>query len=147
MRRQLLNVAVVACMLAAVSGAEAQPNPYVGQVRDGLQAIEASLAEHGYSSTHEFEIDSMDGNSTHRISFTLKKGRAYMLASVCDADCGDVDLQVFDEQGNEAGDDSSADAAAIVAFTPQRTGVFTVEVTMAGCSTDPCFFGVGAFGK
>jgi hypothetical protein len=147
MRRQLSNIVVLACMLAAVSGAEAQQNAFMGQVRDGLQIFEASLAEDGFSATHEFVIDHMPGNSTHRISFELKKGRAYVLASVCDTDCSDIDIEVYDENGNEAGEDSASDAVAAVGFAPQSTGVFTVEVTMAACSTDPCFFGVGVFGR
>ena len=147
MRRHLLNLVVVACMLAAVSGAQAQQNAYAGQVRQGLQIFEAAIAEEGFSATHEFVIDHMPGNSTHRITFELKKGRGYVLASVCDADCSDIDIQVYDENGNEAGEDTANDAVAAVGFAPQRTGVFTVEVTMAACSTDPCFFGVGAFGQ
>jgi len=34
-----------------------------------------------------------------------------------------------------------------VQIAPRVTGEYRVKVTMASCSTSPCFYGVGVYGK
>lgn len=39
------------------------------------------------------------------------------------------------------------DDNAVVVVNPRSTGAYRVKVIMATCSTSPCFYGVGVFGK
>ena len=65
--------------------------------------------------------------------------------AVCDQDCGDVDLRLFDPYGNEVDSDVGTDDWPIVSITPQFKGTYQVRVVMARCSDHPCYYGVGVF--
>ncbi|WP_026100865.1 hypothetical protein [Synechococcus sp. PCC 7336] len=50
----------------------------------------------------------------------------------CDGDCFDLDLFLYDANGNAIGSDTATDAFPIV--TAPAEGYYTVEVTMPDCS-------------
>ncbi len=67
---------------------------------------------------------------------TLYAGNDYRLvASGCE-DSFDVDLAVYDEDGNLVGEDSDYTNLAVVAVTPRWTGTFYLKVTMADSTPD-----------
>jgi hypothetical protein len=60
---------------------------------------------------------------------------------VCDNDCDDVDLLVYDDADDEVVSDFEPDDYPVVTFSAGATGSWSVEVRMPGCSADTCIFG------
>jgi len=140
--------AVVALIAAAASVTPAQTRAdYVSQVRVQLNVIKATVEDDGYEKTHEYKIDSLDQSRTDSFNLTLNKGSDYLLVSACDKDCSDLDISVYDENGNQIASDTEVDDVPMVSVTPRWTGAFRIQVTMHKCNTSPCFYGIGIFGK
>ncbi|MEE9207788.1 MAG: hypothetical protein V3U67_05325 [Gemmatimonadota bacterium] len=136
--------ALVALFLAFPATAEAQ---YEGQVRNQLHAIQTVAESADYRRTHEYQIDRLSGDRVVAFNVTLREGWKYQIASVCDIDCTDLDIEVYDEHQNLIGADHETDDMPIVAVEPLWTGRFTIRVRMHACSNEPCYFGVAVFGK
>lgn len=76
-----------------------------------------------------------------RFSLALEPG-PYGGVAVCDFDCSDVDLAVYDARGDLVSDDVLEDDFPIVNFeVAEGGGTFTFEVRMVDCSTDTCGYG------
>jgi hypothetical protein len=80
-------------------------------------------------------------------TFPLERGKEYLIIGVCDNDCTDVDLAVKGGNGSVIVKDEEVDDTPVTRFRVTSSGRFTVEVTMADCSDEPCFFGFGLFDK
>lgn len=139
-RSLLLAVALTAAALPAVAG------KYTDQVTTLLDRVESVMAKKGYGPTHNPKIDKLRGGGSDSFSFTLKKGMSYKIVSVCDADCGDLDLTLTDESGNQIDKDDQRDDTPMVSVQPRWTGKFTLRVKMYSCSNDPCYYGIGIYG-
>ena len=119
MRNTLRSLGILAATLVLSAAAAAPPSPapleLTGVLRDG----------------------------TYRIhSVTLRAGYSYTLAGACDDDCDDLDLQIFDENGNLIDEDLLEDDIPVVSVSPSWTGVFRVKVIMASCYIEPCRYAV-----
>lgn len=140
-------VAVVALVAAAANVTPVQAQNYTAQVRAQLDIIKGTVEDDGYSKTHEYRIESLARGRSESFTVTLKKGWEYVLVSACDADCSDVDIRVFDGNGNQVASDTAMDDIPVARVTPRWTGTFRVEISMHKCSNSPCFYGIGIFGK
>ncbi|MGC1525491.1 MAG: hypothetical protein WA783_05525, partial [Phormidesmis sp.] len=74
-------------------------------------------------------------------------GVTYSLVGVCDEDCSDLDIVLYDDNGNIVASDLQPDDFPVVTVTPRWNAQFTINVRMVSCSIAPCRFGVGAFGR
>jgi hypothetical protein len=89
----------------------------------------SGMLEHGYYRIH---------------NVTLRSGVEYTFVGACDRDCSDLDLQLFDENGNLIDEDLLRDDVPVVSVTPEWTGRFHVKVIMASCSISPCGYTIVA---
>jgi hypothetical protein len=69
----------------------------------------------------------------------LARGASYQIVGVCDQDCKDVDMEVYDSSGNSVGSDTLADDYPRVAFVPATSGTYSVKIWLHQCSTEPCY--------
>ncbi|MGH7481643.1 MAG: hypothetical protein ACRELV_05765, partial [Longimicrobiales bacterium] len=74
-------------------------------------------------------------------------GATIVLIGVCDIDCTDLDLGVYDLDGQEIDSDVEVDDRPVVEFEVTEPGEFEVIAYMATCSREPCGFAVQAFMK
>jgi hypothetical protein len=146
MKRTLLVVLALAALPFASAPASAQ-NDWLAVVRRQLTAAGRSYADHGFTLSHDISTGSLDQGATQDLTLTLDAGTEYQILGVCDQDCSDVDLTLFDAAGNEVDSDILTDDAPIVSVSPRRTGRYRVRVSMATCSSEPCYFGVGVYSK
>ncbi|MEN8145121.1 MAG: hypothetical protein ABFS14_09240 [Gemmatimonadota bacterium] len=135
-------LAALSLMLPLTAAAQ-----YQGQVRTQLNAIQTVAESADFYRTHEYQIDRLPDDRGVAFTVTLREGIQYQIASVCDRDCTDLDLEIYDEHGNLIDADHEADDLPVVGVEPLWTGRFTIRVSMHACTSEPCYFGVGVFGK
>ena len=138
---------LLAVFLCLHAPAQAQDEEYIAQVEAQLDLIEAAAMSEGWESTHEYWIDSLATRETTSFIFELDEGWEYRIFSVCDVDSSDLDLALYDENGNEISTDVASDDWPVVEVRPRWTGKFELEVGMYHCSNEPCYFGIGIVGR
>jgi hypothetical protein len=109
--------------------------------------IRDRFAGYGYSETHSVYTNHLNAGDSHNTSFALRSGMTYLISGVCDQDCTDLDILLYDSDGNLIADDQKEDDHPLVSVTPIRTGEFTIKIKMIRCSVAPCYFGTQIFGK
>ncbi|MEA5581952.1 hypothetical protein VB620_11440 [Nodularia harveyana UHCC-0300] len=125
----------------------ARADRWTDQVRS--QLIKAALAAGfgGYSLTHDPFIGDLGNGGENDITLNLRGNVSYAIVGACDSDCRDIDLKVYDDNGNLISSDLQRDDTPLVRFTPRWNARFTIRVIMPNCSNAPCRYGIGAFGK
>lgn len=116
-------------------------------VEDQVLRIGLLLALENYELTHDIKFASLYNGRSDDYYFSLSKGWQYQIIAVCDGDCGDIDLCLYDEYGGEIDCDTASDDKPMVAATPRWTGRFRLRVKMYDCRINPCKFGIAVFGK
>ena len=78
-----------------------------------------------------------------RLELNLRAGRRYSVVAGCGPACDDLDLRAFAADAEEVlAEDVEADARPVLTFVADATGPHLLSVTMAGCRTDFCAFGL-----
>ena len=116
-------------------------------VDDRLAGYEELLQEEGFYRVTSHQEGMLREGSDSRFSVSLQSGVEYRIIGYCDEDCDDLDLTLYDSDGDMIEEDVLADAAPLLSFTANTSGRFEVEVAMVDCSLEPCGFGVGVFGQ
>lgn len=119
-------------------------NQYEQQVLQQLQHASFAFTSAGYTPIIA-DGGSLGQGETMTFTVTLQTGSSYMLMGVCDQDCRDLDLALYDGYGNLISADETEDDAPVVDVTVTTGGDFTLEVTMYQCSEDICYYGVGLY--
>jgi hypothetical protein len=138
---------VASAALLLPSLAQAQNSRWEVQVRDQLNRAGSFLSDNGYTMTHELKTGSLRDDASEFFSLELDAGKSYAVVGVCDGDCTDMDLQLFSPEGQQMSSDMKTDDVPIVEAHPTQTARYRVKVLMAACTTSPCFYGVGVYGK
>ena len=96
-----------------------------------------------------FELDknltvsgSMRENASENHIYHFQAGHTYLIAGACDQDCHDLDLILFDQNGNAVDKDQKKDSLPIVGGKAHRSGNFLLKVQMHSCSVSPCAYGI-----
>jgi hypothetical protein len=126
--------------------AQAQSD-YENQVRFQLGIVKTFAESTGWEQTHDYEIGSLDDGESDSFTGTFREGWEYRIVSFCDEDCSDIDLYLRDGYDNEIDSDVSVNDVPVMECRPSRTGEYSIQVSMYECSTEPCYFGIGVFGR
>lgn len=116
-------------------------------VKQQLIRMGALLILEGYSVTHELRCDQLRDDYSDTYNFYLRNDKKYTIIGACDNDCRDLDLCLYDENGNEIDCDGKVDDKPVVSASPLWSGSFTLKVKMYDCRANPCAFGIMVFGK
>jgi len=146
MVRAVLAV-MVASSLVLPGMARAQDNKWEDQVNSLLKTASKTLADKGYKQTHEAKTGSLHNSESETFNIDLDGGMSYAIVGVCDNDCDDLDLRLFNDQGEEVDSDTKTDDVPIVVAAPRKDAKYRVKVIMASCKTSPCWYGIGVYGK
>lgn len=113
------------------------------------QLLQAAIAFGigNYELTHEPTVDVLGDEEVQYINLNLRRGTQYGIVSVCDEDCRDIDLSIYDSNGNLIDSDIEYDDHPMVSVNPNWSGRFRVKVKMTNCPTGACYYGVGVFGR
>ena len=145
MVRAALAFLLGAALLAPTTG-NAQSR-WERQVKDQVKRAGRVLEDRGFELTHDPYTGSLSNHESESLTLNLRSGNDYAILGVCDEDCTDIDLRLFDEDGDEIDSDVETDDNPVVQVSPRNSGKYRIKVIMATCSTSPCFYGVGVFGK
>lgn len=138
-----LLFSVVFVLVLANADAQAQ-NEYERQVQRYLNASADALEDDGYREIDVF-TGSLDDNEDESVWIDLRRGNDYTIVGVCDNDCDDIDLYIYDDDGDEIDSDVSTDDVPVLTLSPRRSGEFRVRVRMYNCSTEPCYYAFGVY--
>jgi len=134
---------MVACLSVAGS---AQAGGSEDRVIALLAKKTSAVEKQGYGMSHAPYVDKLSGGKDE-LRLTLQRDVEYTIIGVCDKECGDVDIRLYDENNNLVDEDVSANMTPTVRVNPQWTGRFTVQVEIYRCTRTPCYYAVGILAK
>ena len=147
MHRNVILTAAALSLLGVTGRAQAQPDQWTRQVSALLDQAASTATSNGMRRTHTPYIGSLRENATASHTLQLNAGTSYQLVGVCDNDCSDFDLRLFDPQGRMVAEDVLTDDTPVLSVSPRRTGTYTVRAIMTSCSAEPCRYGIGVYGS
>ena len=128
--------------------APAQPAVnYQQQILDRLAQVEQAFVAEGFQQIAAPSTGQLQQGAYIDTPATLEVGGEYRIIGVCDSDCGDLDLILYDQAGNLISQDNLTDATPVVAVAPQWTGPFTVRTQMHNCTVQPCYYALVLYGR
>lgn len=130
--------------IAILTPSVAMANSYVASIRNQLVSA-ANTAGFWGLSLHDVDAGNLGSRDSEWMTVNLRAGVPYTFIGVCDQDCRDVDLHLYDDNGNLVRSDTGYDDFPVVAVTPRWSGQFTVKISMASCSANYCYYGLGMF--
>ena len=142
MNRGCPSIFLTVSLVLAVPSAHAQWREQVsGQILD----VGGRLADGGYRLADDSKNGSLANGASTSVILTLVPGREYVIVGACDNDCDDLDLRLYDADDREIAEDIELDATPRVTLPPNPGSSYRVQVMMVGCSSEPCFWGLGVF--
>lgn len=148
-----VRVDMVSCSIEPCSYAVAI---FQGEIGDALGMMGEDMEERmaffredlnleGFAEVGESERGGLNSDREIRFSLSLMEGMDYQLVGVCDNDCEDMDLVIYNPSGGEVDSDRLTDAMPILAFTAASSGEYRVAALMVSCSLEPCAYEVATF--
>ncbi len=144
-RRALLPACLL--LLAATPG-HLRAQSYAVQVWDQLQEHWKTISKNSDDwYLQNYVMGRIKNNGTDSWTFYFDKSKSYIITGACDNDCKNVDMVLKDEDGDVIDKDRKDDDTPVLTLVPKKSGRYTIEVEMAECKEEPCYFGIGIFRK
>jgi len=149
MKHKTFKTAIAAVVASVMASGAAfaetleAPEPYMTQLTQ--QMVHYSQQYMSGKELSAAQTGALAQGGKDQLTIELDSGGSFSFLAVCDSDCSDIDLRVYDPSGNLVGEDVLLDDYPVVSFTAARSASYTVEVIMATCTQSPCFYAVGTF--
>ncbi len=141
-------VALAALVMMAGLPATAQVPPEYGrELSQRLAEAGRAVREGGYMRAAGPFVGGLASQQSRRYTLTLRAGQDYRVIAACDSRCGDIDLRLYDSNGNQIAQDTLDDNVPTLAVRPPSTGAHTIEIDMYQCtaSPDPCWYAFNVY--
>lgn len=112
-----------------------------------LQQAQAVFTQQGFQQLGTPVSGGLSQGQTWNVPIQLYGGYDYRVIGVCDRDCNDLDLVLYDSNGAIIVQDTSTDDHPVLSVQPGANGNFTVQVQMYHCSVAPCYYALTLFGR
>lgn len=147
MRSIVSGVAAAAALLAAGGAAQAQDTTARGVgVLDLLRIHTLSRTANGAEHMMSAEVGSLSDSQTRETHLVGGWAGTLTVLGVCDQYCGDLDLFIIDDLGQEVISDTSIDDTPEVTFRALAGRSYTLRVRMYDCAQDEvCMYGVASY--
>jgi hypothetical protein len=122
-------------------------NAYQQQILERLAQVEQAFVAQGFQQMAPPITGQLPAGQYHQYPMTLNVGGDYRIIGVCDNDCSNFDLALYDQNNNLISQDVLTDATPIVSVAPQWTGPFQVQAGMQACSVQPCYYALVLYGR
>lgn len=130
-----------ACLMVPLI-ARADDSYYTLQVKSRLTNLANRM---GYEVTTDPYVSLLGRETYDTVTYELEAGTTYMVMATCDEDCEDLDLELYDADGNFLETDDAVDPTPMISFTPEVSGLYSVNVVMYACSVESCYQAVDIF--
>lgn len=117
------------------------------QVDAQIDAISAQYRAAGYSKISKTFHGELDEDDSAYYDLELSDRYEYIAIGVCDEDCDDLDLVIYDSAGDAIAEDVENDAVPVIAGRPDYLGRYKMEVEMVDCDSEPCSYGVTLYAR
>lgn len=111
-----------------------------------LRFVELTLANGGWTLEREIHAEGLASGETGYTSLRLAGRSEYAIVALCDRDCGDVDLAIY-ENDVLAAEDCTESGLPLVTVTAQERTTFDTEVRMFNCARETCRYSVAVFSR
>jgi hypothetical protein len=112
-----------------------------------LQQAQTAFVQEGYQQLGQPFSGGLQQGQTWNVPVEMHAGYEYRVVGVCDQDCNDLDLILFDPNGATVAEDTSTDDHPLLTLQPAMTGNYTVEVRMYHCAIAPCYYALALYGR
>jgi hypothetical protein len=112
-----------------------------------LQQAQGVLAQQGYQMIGQPYSGGLQPGEQWNVPAQMQVGYEYQIVGVCDRDCTDLDLRLFDGNGGLIIEDTGVSNQPIVGVIPTTSGMFTVQVHMYACTVAPCYYAVALYAR
>lgn len=93
----------------------------------------------------EIQLGGRHGRCQMTLPVMLCAGVRYALIGVCDGDCDELHLCLFDATGREVARGADSAAVAVVQIVPGHTQIYQLRVMLACRTAERISFGVGLY--
>lgn len=141
--RELVRAAVVGAALVIAGvlpacGPERLMDALIGETT-------AVFEEEGFAPFDSRRTGGLGLGGVAREEIGLQTGTTYGIVGVCDVECSDLDLRLLDPDGASVSEDDAGDDGPVLLVAPERSGAFTVEVSMVRCAAPSCGWAVQVY--
>ncbi|MBS0386415.1 MAG: toll/interleukin-1 receptor domain-containing protein [Proteobacteria bacterium] len=112
-----------------------------------LQQAGQLAAQQGFQQVGQPFAGGLIQGQSWNVPAQLVAGYEYRVLGVCDQNCRDLDLSVYDESGATVAQDNATDDHPTVAIAPAANGQFTIQAQMFQCSAQPCYYALVLYGR
>jgi hypothetical protein len=112
-----------------------------------LQRAEQFAAEQGFQQVGQPFAGGLTQGQNWNVPAQLNAGVEYRVLGVCDQNCRDLDIAVYDESGATVAQDNATDDHPVVALAPAANGQFTIQAQMFQCTAQPCYYALILYGR
>jgi hypothetical protein len=122
-------------------------NQYEQQILQQLGRVQQALSAQGFQQVSPPVTGQLNAGQSQNWPVTMSVGYDYRIVGVCDNDCGNIDLIVYDENNVMVAQDVLTDATPVATVAPQWTGPFTAQAVMQHCTVQPCYYALVLYGR
>ena len=131
MKRVVVSALLGVTLIASTAHAQDQ---WERVVRSQLSQVGAATERNGYHMASDIYQGRLDDDATTNLSVDLVAGKDYVMWGVCDQDCSDIDLVIYNSNGDEVDSDLQTDDKPLLHVIPTRNGKYRIKVTMVTSS-------------
>ena len=148
MNRRALLVTVIAAAAGAACFAlpASAQDQWAAQIQRLFDKADEQMQTRGYRPDSSIRQGTLRGAGSERISLHVGGGDPTEIMGLCDTDCSDMDLILYDRAGNILDKDVQTDDVPIVTWHGGAADL-DLEVRMVKCKADPCHYGVRSYVK
>lgn len=129
-------------LLSLPASAHSQGKKWETQVRDRLERIAAVLPRSSHTRSQVIHIGPLNTAESEWFVVELRPGALYDFVGTCDEDCSQLDVLLRSPTGSDVAVDRSSESLPRLQFTTRDAGAYRLQVTMAACRLNPCWYGV-----
>ena len=127
-----------------VSGVSAQ-SVWEREVNAQINEASYQFRQEGFRKLGRTWIDDLEDGDDDYITVELDPDYEYIAIAVCDSDCGDIDLILYDDDDVRIAKDIGTDDIPVLSGSPDYYGDYYLEAVMVDCYADTCYFGVALY--
>ncbi len=143
-----LAASLGACALIATQAMEAHAEQAYEEVADQLIAAATVIGlSDGFEPVGDPLFVELNEDEQDAFEFEMRGGREHAIVVVCDDDCDDVDVRLYDSEGDLIDKDTDGDDVAVLNGEPDDTEDFIVEISVEDCDREPCVVGAVLFSQ